>query len=175
METSKLRTDVVGVGYRGQFRADEYAMLDDGLQVAVVDTNIPMAQTIADKLGVQALIEHHELLGMVNTVSIAKPTATHHPIARDFLEYNCHVLIEKPITVTADEADNLIELALPHDCVLQVGHLEHFNAALRNLGGTLETPTFIESHRLSTNPVQTPAKSTTRSPRHLQSSCERTR
>ena len=149
METSKLRTAVIGVGYLGKFHADKYAMLDNSKLVAVVDADIATAQAIADKHGVRALTDYHELLGKVDAVSIATPTTTHHPIARDFLEHNCHVLIEKPITVTVDEADDLIELALSHDRVLQVGHLERFNAALMDLGDTLETPTFIESHRLA--------------------------
>lgn len=149
METSKLRTAVIGVGYLGKFHADKYAMLDNSELVAVVDADISTAREIADKHGVQALTDYHELLGKVDAVSIATPTITHHPIARDFLEHNCHVLIEKPITVTVDEADDLIELALSHERVLQVGHLERFNAALVDLGDTLETPTFIESHRLA--------------------------
>jgi predicted dehydrogenase len=149
METSKLRTAVIGVGYLGKFHADKYAMLDNSELVAVVDADITTAREIADKHGVQALTDYHELLGKVDAVSIATPTTTHHPIARDFLEHNCHVLIEKPITVTVDEADDLIELALSHERVLQVGHLERFNAALMDLGDTLETPTFIESHRLA--------------------------
>lgn len=149
METSKLRTAVIGVGYLGKFHADKYATLDNSELVAVVDADISTAREIADKHGVQALTDYHELLGKVDAVSIATPTTTHHPIARDFLEHNCHILIEKPITVTVDEADDLIELALSHERVLQVGHLERFNAALVDLGDTLETPTFIESHRLA--------------------------
>ena len=149
MQMSKLRTAVIGVGYLGKFHAEKYAMLENSDLVAVVDANAAIAKEIADKHGVQALTDYHELLGKVDAVSIATPTTTHHQIARDFLEHNCHVLIEKPITVTVDEADDLIELALSHERVLQVGHLERFNAALMDLGDTLETPTFIESHRLA--------------------------
>jgi predicted dehydrogenase len=145
----KLKTAVIGVGYLGKFHADKYAALDNSELVAVVDANADTAKDIADKHGVQALTDYHELLGKVDAVSIAAPTTLHHQIARDFLEHNCHVLIEKPITVTVDEADDLIELALSHDLLIQVGHLERFNAALMDLGDQLKAPTFIESHRLS--------------------------
>ena len=149
MEQSKLRTAVIGVGYLGKFHAEKYAMLEKSDLVAVVDADESTAKEIADKYGVQALTDYHELLGKVDAVSIATPTTTHHQIARDFLEHNCHVLIEKPITVTVDQADDLIELAITNDLMIQVGHLERFNAALMDLSGTLETPTFIESHRLA--------------------------
>lgn len=146
---SKLKTAVIGVGYLGKFHADKYAAHEGSDLVAVVDTNTDAAKQIADKHGVQALTDYRELLGKVDAVSIAAPTTLHHDIARDFLESGSHVLIEKPITVTVDEADDLIELALVNDRLIQVGHLERFNAALMDIGDTLETPTFIESHRLA--------------------------
>jgi predicted dehydrogenase len=146
---SKLKTAVIGVGYLGKFHAEKYATLEQSELIAVVDANADTAKEIADKYGVQALTDYHELLGKVDAVSIAAPTTMHHQIARDFLENDTHVLIEKPITVTVDEADDLIELAITNDLMIQVGHLERFNAALMDLSGTLETPTFIESHRLA--------------------------
>ena len=146
---SKLKTAVIGVGYLGKFHAEKYAALEKSELVAVVDANADTAKEIADKYGVKALTDYHELLGKVDAVSIAAPTTMHHQIARDFLEHDTHVLIEKPITVTVDQADDLIELAITNDLMIQVGHLERFNAALMDLSGTLETPTFIESHRLA--------------------------
>ncbi len=146
---SKLKTAVIGVGYLGKFHAEKYAALEKSDLIAVVDANAETAKEIADKYGVKALTDYHELLGKVDAVSIAAPTTMHHQIARDFLEHDTHVLIEKPITVTVDQADDLIELAIANDLMIQVGHLERFNAALMDLSGTLETPTFIESHRLA--------------------------
>jgi len=146
---SKLKTAVIGVGYLGKFHAEKYAALEKSDLIAVVDANAETAKEIADKYGVKALTDYHELLGKVDAVSIAAPTTLHHQIARDFLEHDTHVLIEKPITVTVDQADDLIELAITNDLMIQVGHLERFNAALMDLSGTLETPTFIESHRLA--------------------------
>ncbi len=146
---SKLKTAVIGVGYLGKFHADKYAALDNCKLVAVVDANAEVAKEIADKHNVEALTDYKSLLGKVDAVSIAAPTTLHHNIARDFLEHGAHVLIEKPITTTVDEADDLIELALSNDLLIQVGHLERFNAAILDLSDTLETPTFIESHRLA--------------------------
>jgi predicted dehydrogenase len=145
----KLKTAVIGVGYLGKFHADKYAALDSCELVAVVDPDMTAAQAVASKHGVEALSDYKSLLGKVDAVSIAAPTTLHHSIARDFIENGSHVLIEKPITVTVDEADDLIELAVCNDLLIQVGHLERFNAALLNLGDALENPTFIESHRLA--------------------------
>jgi len=146
---SKLKTAVIGVGYLGKFHAEKYSNLGNSELVAVVDANAETAQAIADKHNVEALTDYKSLLGKVDAVSIAAPTTLHHGIARDFLEHGSHVLIEKPITVTVDEADDLIELALMNDRLIQVGHLERFNAAMLDLDRILEQPTFIESHRLA--------------------------
>ena len=146
---NKLKVAVIGVGYLGKFHADKYAAHEDCDLIAVVDANADTAKEIADKHGAQALTDYKELLGKVDAVSIVAPTTLHHEIARDFIENGSHVLIEKPITVTVDEADELIELAEKHDRLIQVGHLERFNAALLDIGDALETPTFIESHRLA--------------------------
>lgn len=145
----KLKTAVIGVGYLGKFHADKYAALDSCDLVAVVDPDMDAAQAVASKHGAEALSDYSSLLGKVDAVSIAAPTTLHHAIARDFIENGAHVLIEKPITVTVDEADDLIELAVCNDLLIQVGHLERFNAALLNLGDALDDPTFIESHRLA--------------------------
>lgn len=146
---SKLKTAVIGVGYLGKFHADKYAAADGCDLIAVVDANIETAQSIADKHNVEALSDYQSLLGEVDAVSIAAPTTLHHKIALDFLNNGTHVLIEKPITVTLEEADELIALAESKNLLIQVGHLERFNAAMLALDEKLGTPKFIESHRLS--------------------------
>jgi predicted dehydrogenase len=92
---------------------------------------------------------HAEVLGAVDAVSIATPTPSHYAIARDCLAHGLHVLVEKPVTETPGQARELIELAERKGRVLQVGHLERFNPAIRALEGTLGTPRFVESHRLA--------------------------
>ena len=89
------------------------------------------------------------LLGRVDAVSIATPTPFHFEIASAFLESGAHVLVEKPITTTVEDARRLIEVAARARRILQVGHLERFNAGILALDGVLTVPRFIESHRLA--------------------------
>ena len=104
---------------------------------------------VGEELGVPGITDHRELLDRVDAVSIAVPTPLHHAVASDFLSRGVHVLVEKPITVTAAEATSLIELAKQYRCVLQVGHLERFNPAIVAAAKTLTRPRFVESHRLA--------------------------
>ncbi len=146
---SKIKTAVIGVGYLGKFHADKYANLPNSELVAVVDADESTAKAIGNKLGVEGLTDYSSLLGKVDAVSIAAPTTLHHKIAKDFLENGSHVLIEKPITVTLDEADELIALGKANNKLIQVGFLERFNAAILDLDIHNIHPMFIESHRLA--------------------------
>lgn len=144
-----LKCAVIGVGYLGKFHAQKYAALSDCELVAVVDSNPDQARTVAEQNGTRALADYRELLGRVDAVSIVVPTSLHFQVARDFLEAGSHVLVEKPITVTTAEADELIRIAGEKNLRLMVGHLERFNAALLGLDLTQDKPLFIESHRLA--------------------------
>ena len=139
---------MIGTGYLGKFHAEKYASLPDCELVAVVDINEDAAKAVADKHGANALTDYQKLLGEVDAVSIVVPTTLHHQVSKDFLSAGVHVLVEKPITVTVDEADELIALAKEKGLILQVGHLERFNPAVLGLDKD-EKPLFIESHRLS--------------------------
>jgi len=145
----KLRTAVVGVGYLGRFHAQKYAALPNAELVAVVDASIDTAQRVADELKTQALTDYRELFDKVDAVSIVVPTQMHYAVAKDFLARGVHVMLEKPMTVTVDEADELIALAKQNNLVLQIGHLERFNSAVMALDKVLDQPQFIESHRLA--------------------------
>jgi predicted dehydrogenase len=145
----KLRVGVIGVGYLGQFHAEKYARMNDVDLVGVVDIDKNRAETVAEKVNTKAYIDHKALFGNVDAVSIAVPTPVHFVIAKDFLLNNIDILIEKPITETTEEADELIHLAESRDLVIQVGHLERFNPAIVALKDIVKTPMFIESHRLS--------------------------
>ena len=146
---SALRTAVIGVGYLGNFHAQKYAAIPDVELVGVVDHDRKRAAEIATALGVQAFSDHRDLIGLVDAVSVVVPTQFHHTVARDFLAAGVHVLIEKPITVTIEEADELIALAEKNNAVFQVGHLERFNPVLQALDGVLQEPLFIESVRIA--------------------------
>ena len=145
----KVRTAVIGVGYLGRFHAQKYAALPQSDLVAVVDANQENRDRVAAETGCRAVADYRTVLGEVDAVSIATPTPLHYPIARECLERGVHVLVEKPITTTTEEARSLIEAAARAGRVLQVGHLERFNAAILALAGTLGTPRFVESHRLA--------------------------
>ncbi|MDP2901826.1 MAG: Gfo/Idh/MocA family oxidoreductase [Methylovulum sp.] len=145
----KLKCAVIGTGYLGKFHAQKYAALPDCGLVAVVDINEAAALSVAKTHGAIALTDYHELLnGAVDAVSIVVPTTLHYQIAKDFLNAGVHVLVEKPITVSVAQADELIAIAKDKNLVLQVGHLERFNPAVLGLDRD-EKPLFIESHRLS--------------------------
>lgn len=146
---SPLRTAVVGVGYLGTFHAQKYAAITDVELVGVADSDGGRARQVAGALGTTPYHDHRDLIGRVDAVSIAVPTQHHHAVAREFLESGVHVLIEKPITVTIREADELIALAESRQLVLQVGHLERFNPVLMALDGVLQEPLFIESVRIA--------------------------
>ncbi|MCX7112565.1 MAG: Gfo/Idh/MocA family oxidoreductase [Proteobacteria bacterium] len=143
-----LRCAVIGVGYLGKFHAQKYAALPDCELVAVVDSNPDNAEAIAGQHNTRSLTDYRELLGQVDAVSIVTPTTLHFEVARDFLNAGAHVLVEKPITVTVGQADELIRIAEEKNLRLMVGHLERFNAAILGLDLT-DKPLFIESHRLA--------------------------
>jgi len=145
----KVRAGVVGVGYLGKFHGEKYANAEQADLVGVVDINPDQAGQIAKKHGTQAFTDYRELLGRVDAVSIAVPTPHHYEIAKAFLENGVDVLIEKPITTTIAEADELIDIAEKRSLILQVGHLERFNPAVKSVQDIIKDPIFIESNRLS--------------------------
>jgi predicted dehydrogenase len=144
-----VRTGVIGTGYLGKFHADKYSELIESELVGIVDTDYEAAQTISNRLNVPAFKSYEELFDRVDAVSIVVPTELHHKIAKDFLLNGIDVLVEKPMTTTLEEAEDLIETAKKNNCVLQVGHLERFNAAVLALNNVIKQPLFIESHRLA--------------------------
>jgi predicted dehydrogenase len=144
-----MRTAVIGVGYLGRFHAQKYRHAASSELVGIVDPSPEARAAIGRELGVAAHADHHELLGRVDAVSIVTPTPWHYPIARDFLEAGAHVLVEKPMTATLEEGQRLIEAARRAGRILQVGHLERFNAAVRAVQPILSVPRFIESARLA--------------------------
>ena len=145
----KIRAAVIGVGYLGRFHAQKYAQAPGCELVAVVDPRAEAREEVAAELKVRALEDYRGLLGAVDAVSVVTPTPTHFPLARDFLAAGVHVLVEKPITETPEEARELIALAARQQRVLQVGHLERFNAAILAAEPYLNAPRFVECHRLA--------------------------
>ena len=144
----KIKVGVVGVGYFGKFHAEKYAKIKEVELVGVVDVDTSRAKEIAKRYRTQPFNHHADLFNKVQAVSIAVPTPFHYSMTKDFFLQGIDVLLEKPISNTLEEADELIELAESKDLIFQVGHLERFNGALSGLEGRVQHPWFIESHRL---------------------------
>jgi predicted dehydrogenase len=145
----RLRVAVVGVGYLGRFHAQKYASLPACELVAVADARADVGGAVASELDTRAVTDYHQLLGKVAAVSIVTPTASHFEIARAFLETGAHVLVEKPITETVEQARILVVAARSAGRVLQVGHLERFNPTIIAAEPHLGTPRFIDCQRLA--------------------------
>ncbi len=146
---SRLRCAVVGVGYLGRFHAQKYKQIEDAELIGVCDASPERAQVVADELGVPMFKDYKELVGRVDAVTVASTTRTHYEIAKFFLENGVHVNVEKPMTVTIEEAQELVSLSKSKNLKLQVGHVERFNPALQAAQEKLATPLFIECHRLA--------------------------
>lgn len=147
--SNSLRAAVIGVGYLGRFHAQKYAALPDVELVGVADPNPATAERVAQELGTTTFASHRELFGKVDLASIASNTENHHAIARDCLAAGLHVLVEKPVTVTVAEADELIALADTGQRILQVGHLERYNPAWLAVRDKIGAPLFFEAHRMA--------------------------
>ena len=143
-----IRIGVIGVGYLGKFHAEKYAAMDDVDLVGVVDLDKAATDRVAAKLGTSSYQNYQDLLSKVDAVSIVVPTKAHFQVAMECLEQGKDVMIEKPITTTLAEADQLIEMADQRNLIVQVGHLERFNPAILAIQDHLTKPMFIESHRI---------------------------
>jgi predicted dehydrogenase len=143
-----IRVGVIGVGSLGQHHARNYAALKGCTLVGVADPDEARAKEIAKKNGCAAFGRPEELLGKVDAVSVASPTALHYQTALPFLERGVHCLIEKPLSTDLAEADALIAAAHKGKAVLQVGHIERFNPAILAIREHRSQPLFIEADRL---------------------------
>ncbi len=143
----KLKIAVIGVGYLGQFHAEKYSVLPEVELVGVVDTDRVRGSQIAEKLKTRWFPEPAALLGLVDAVSIVVPTAFHYGTALPFLEQGVHVLLEKPITVTLEQADQLLAAASRRKLVLQIGHIERFNPAVTSIKPLLSAPRYMTAER----------------------------
>lgn len=145
----KLRCAVLGVGHMGQFHAEKFARLKEVELVGICDVQVKRAKQIAEQFKTSAFTHYEALFDKVDAISIAVPTKFHYALARPFLEKGIHVLLEKPIATTLREANHLISLARKNQCILHIGHIEHFNAVWEAARPFIKDPLFLEAHRLS--------------------------
>ncbi|MEW7980030.1 MAG: Gfo/Idh/MocA family oxidoreductase [gamma proteobacterium symbiont of Phacoides pectinatus] len=146
--SEKLRVGVVGVGYLGRFHALIYSRMEGVELVGVADRNLEQSCKVADECGCKAFVDGRDLLGGIDAVSIVVPTSLHLQVARPFLEAGVHMLLEKPIASSVEDGREIVRLAEQAGAVLQIGHLERFNAGVMALAGRIERPRFIEAHRM---------------------------
>lgn len=145
----KLRTAVVGVGHLGRFHAQKHKLIENVELIGVCDPRADVAGRVASELDVNAFTDPERLLGKVDAVTVAASTQAHFELCKMFLENGIHVLVEKPITSTSAQGEELCALAEKKGLKLQVGHVERFNPALIAVKEKLARPLFIECHRLA--------------------------
>ena len=149
-----IRVAVVGVGYVGSLHAQVYATLPGARLVAVCDLDRTRARAVARRLRCQAVSDVRDLIGLVDAASVSVPTNLHHALGKSLLSAGIHVLIEKPLATTLADADELLAVARRTGAIMQVGHIERFNAAIQAAQAYLTHPRFIEAHRLSPYPFR---------------------
>ena len=155
LSMNKIRSGIVGVGHIGKFHSRIYSELATAGETdftAIYDTNFENAKEVADQYGAQATATLEEFATLVDCASVATPTPFHFDTAQFLLNRGIHLLIEKPITETTEQAQQLVALALEKKLILQVGHVERFNPVMAVLEKHLNHPRFIEAHRLSPYP-----------------------
>jgi len=149
-----VKVGVVGVGAIGRNHARVYAELDSAEFVGVYDADAALAEEVVQAYGGRAFPDFASFVAAVEAASVATPTVTHREVATGLLEAGRHVLVEKPISDSVDDAKAMIDLAAERGLVLQVGHIERFNPVMSQLERHLDSPRFIECHRLSPFPMR---------------------
>lgn len=139
---------VIGTGKLGARHAAVYSKLPGVELVGVCDIIEHRAKETAAECRTKAFRDHRELLGLVDAASIVVPSEKHYEISKEFLSSGVHLLIEKPITTSLPEADDLLAIAHEKNLIVQVGHIERFNSAIRTIKSIIHQPRFIECHRL---------------------------
>lgn len=144
-----VKVGVIGVGYLGQHHARVYSEIKDAELSALIDIEEEKAKRLAAKYNCKAYSDYKGIIDNLDALSIVTPTTYHHKIALDCLRLGKDVMIEKPITVTTAEADELINEAEKRGCILQVGHIERYNPAVTAVSSMIKAPKFLESERVS--------------------------
>tara|TARA_B100000475_G_scaffold190641_1_gene162949 strand:+ start:61 stop:984 length:924 start_codon:yes stop_codon:yes gene_type:complete len=148
MKRKKLNIGVIGIGYLGKYHLQKFITNRNCKTTWIVDLDSNnLSQNISDSI--KKTTKYKDIVKDVDAVSIVTPTKDHYQIAKFFLENKKHVLIEKPITNTVDQADKLITIAKKNKLILQAGHLERFNPVMERLNNEIMKPVFIEVHRLA--------------------------
>ncbi len=144
----EIRVGVVGLGQWGQHHARIYHHLPGVTLAGVVDTSPREVSMFSRRYGTAGHRDYRRLFGQVDAVSVVVPTALHYEIAREFLQRGVHVLVEKPITTTVEQAAELVDLSQRRDVTLLVGHVERFKPAVQALRDLVTDPLFVQVRRV---------------------------
>jgi len=144
----KLRLAVIGVGYLGRFHALIYSRLPGVELVGVVDEDQNRAREVAREAGCAAFADVMAIMDRVDAVSVVVPTTAHLAVAEPLLRRGIHLLLEKPIAATREEGERIVQLADQGGAILQIGHLERFNAGVMALAEHIDRPRFVETQRM---------------------------
>lgn len=145
----KIKVGVVGVGHLGKHHARVYSQIPEAQLLGVHDLDLEKAQKVAKEFNTECFENLSGLLERINAVSLVVPTIYHYSLALEILSQGRNLLIEKPITETVKQAEELVSLAKAKNLILQVGHIERFNPAFKTIENLKPEPKFIESHRLA--------------------------
>lgn len=154
--TEKVRVGVLGTGALGRHHARLYKECEGADLVGIFDRDTERAQAVADEIGTKIYESEAALAADVEALSIAVPTNFHHDVAMEMLALGKHLLIEKPITETIEQAQELLNVAAAKKLVISVGHVERFNPIIPYLEKKADNPRFIESHRMAPYPPPRP-------------------
>lgn len=145
----KTKVGVIGTGHLGRFHTKLFKEIDSCEMIGIFDLDYQLANEVANEFNIQSFDLMDNLLQHCDAVSIAAVTSAHHSIAKECLSRGKHVFVEKPITATIEQAQEIVKLARDKNLILQVGHVERFNPALLSLDNFELKPMFIQSDRLA--------------------------
>ena len=148
MTDSILRVGVAGAGHFGRYHALKVAASERMRLMGVFDPDLERAKTVGWEAGARE-IGFDEMLDLVDAVIVAAPADVHYPLTMQALQAGKHVLVEKPIAATLEQADEMAALAAARKLVLQVGHLERFSGAYQAMAGRIGAPLYIEATRIA--------------------------
>lgn len=146
---TKLRVAVVGAGHLGKIHARLLSSQKNVQLVAVADPSPAAQQHVLDQFETEAVSDYRKLFGKIDAAVVATPTRTHFSIAQELLSEKIHTLIEKPLTDSVSDAQELVHLADRNDCIIQVGHVEQFNPAIKAALNLVGQPKFVQAARMS--------------------------
>jgi predicted dehydrogenase len=146
---NKLKVGVIGTGHLGKLHIKMFKSIENCELVCIYDANPEQAKVVSEEFNIRSTPSLQELLKQVDAVSIAATTTAHYELAKKCFESGVHVFIEKPITTTIKEAEELVEISEKKNLNLQVGHIERFNPALVSMEKYIDEPRFIQTDRLA--------------------------